>query len=168
MTTPVVGVDRVGVIGGGQMGAGIAEVCARAGLDVLVREVDAGRARAARERIEASLTRAVRKGELTQDLHDRLGRLSYTANLDDLGDRDLVIEAVIEDPEEKLTVHRLLDKVVPEHAILASNTSSIPIINIGMATDRADRVVGLHFFNPVPVLQLVEIVPSLRTSAETI
>jgi 3-hydroxybutyryl-CoA dehydrogenase len=157
------------VVGGGQMGAGIAEVCARAGLDVLVREVTTDRVDAARMRIDGSLARAVRKGKLTEDLHDRaIARISYTADLEDMDDRDLVIEAVIEDPDEKLTVHRLLDKIVSDRTILASNTSSIPIINLCMATSRADKVVGLHFFNPVPVLPLVEVVPSLRTSAETL
>lgn len=162
-------IARVGVVGGGQMGSGIAEVCARSSLEVLVCETGADQLEAARERITASLARAQRKGKLTQELHDRaLARLSYSADLGDMADRDLVIEAVVEDHAAKASVLEALDEVVPAHALLASNTSSIPIINLAMATTRADRVIGLHFFNPVPVMPLVEIVPSLRTSAETV
>lgn len=163
------GIRRVGVVGGGQMGAGIAEVCARSGLDTVVCEVDAVAARAARERVVASLDRAVGRGKLERDTaRDALSRLVFTGNLEDLADRQLVVEAVVENPDAKTGVFAALDKIVEDpEAILASNTSSLPVMRLGMATGRADRVVGLHFFNPVPVLPLVEVVTSLHTSAET-
>lgn len=163
-------VRRVGVVGGGQMGAGIAEVCARAGLDTVVCEADATAARGARERVAASLERAVGRGRLERTAAEAaLARLVCTGDLDALADRQLVIEAVVENSVVKTEVFGALDKIVTDPAaILASNTSAIPIMRLGMATRRADRVVGLHFFNPVPVLPLVEIVPSLHTAAETV
>jgi len=165
----VSGLNRVGVVGAGQMGAGIAEVCARAGLDVLVCESSDNAAAGARRRIQGSLEHAARRGKLTDETHARaVSGLHYTADLKELADRDIVIEAVYEDAAAKLGVLADLDEILAPHVILASNTSSIPIINLGMATDRADRVVGLHFFNPVPVMPLVEVVPSLRTSTETV
>ncbi|WP_405939956.1 3-hydroxybutyryl-CoA dehydrogenase [Streptomyces sp. NBC_00726] len=163
-------ITRVGVVGGGQMGAGIAEVCARAGLDTVVCEVDAVAARTARERVAASLDRAVRRGKLDRAAAgDALARTVFTGSLDDLADRQLVIEAVIENPGAKTEVFAALDKIVEDPAaVLATNTSSLPVMRLGMATSRADRVVGLHFFNPVPVLPLVEVVTSLHTSATTV
>ncbi|MER6464456.1 3-hydroxybutyryl-CoA dehydrogenase [Streptomyces sp. NPDC001228] len=163
------GLTRIGVVGGGQMGAGIAEVCARAGLDTVVCEVDAIAARAARDRIAASLDRAVGRGKLERDAaRDALALTAFTGSLDDLADRQLVIEAVIESPSAKTEVFAALDKTVEDpEAVLATNTSSLPVMRLGMATGRADRVVGLHFFNPVPVLPLVEVVTSLHTSAGT-
>ncbi|RMB80547.1 3-hydroxybutyryl-CoA dehydrogenase [Streptomyces shenzhenensis] len=162
-------IERVGVVGGGQMGAGIAEVCARAGLDTVVCEVDAVAARAARDRVAASLDRAVRRGKLSREAADvAFARLVFTGNLDDLADRQLVVEAVIENPDAKTEIFAALDKIVEDPAaVLATNTSSLPIMRLGMATARADRVIGLHFFNPVPVLPLVEVVTSLHTSADT-
>ncbi|MFD9031935.1 3-hydroxybutyryl-CoA dehydrogenase [Streptomyces sp. NPDC059567] len=162
-------IRRVGIVGGGQMGAGIAEVCARAGLDTVVCEADAEAARAARERVAVSLDRAVRRGRLDRvSAEDALARLLFTGDLDDLADRQLVVEAVVEDAEAKTGIFAALDKIVADpEAILASNTSAVPIMRLGMATHRADRVVGVHFFNPVPVLPLVEIVPSLHTTPET-
>ncbi|WP_052183532.1 3-hydroxybutyryl-CoA dehydrogenase [Streptomyces sp. Amel2xE9] len=151
------------------MGAGIAEVCARAGLDTVVCEVDAVAARAARDRVAASLDRAVRRGKLAPDAAaDALARTVFTGHLDDLADRQLVVEAVVENPAAKTEVFAALDKIVEDpDAVLATNTSSLPVMRLGMATGRADRVVGLHFFNPVPVLPLVEVVTSLHTSAAT-
>ncbi|MGW4304057.1 3-hydroxybutyryl-CoA dehydrogenase [Streptomyces sp. NPDC004646] len=162
-------IARVGVVGGGQMGAGIAEVCARAGLDTVVCEVDAVAARAARDRVAASLDRAVRRGKLERAAaRDARARLVFTGSLDDLADRQLVVEAVVDNPDAKTEVFAALDKIVTDPAaVLATNTSSLPVMRLGMATSRADRVVGLHFFNPVPVLPLVEVVSSLHTSAET-
>lgn len=167
MTGPI---RRVGVVGGGQMGAGIAEVCARAGLDTVVCEVDAVAARAARDRVTSSFDRAVRRGKLERaDAADALARMVFTGGLEYLADRQLVVEAVVENPDAKTEVFAALDKVVEDpEAILASNTSSLPVMRLGMATGRADRVVGLHFFNPVPVLPLVEVVTSLHTSAQTV
>lgn len=163
-------IARVGIVGGGQMGAGIAEVCARAGLDTIVCEADATAADRARERVAVSLERAVRRGKLDRlSAEDALGRLVFTGSLDDLADRQLVIEAVVENAAAKTEISTALDKIVEDPgAILATNTSAIPVMRLGMATHRADRVLGLHFFNPVPVLPLVEVVTSLHTSAGTL
>ncbi|MFC8175247.1 3-hydroxybutyryl-CoA dehydrogenase [Streptomyces sp. NPDC057325] len=160
------GIRRVGVVGGGQMGAGIAEVCARAGLDVLVCETGAPAAAAARERIAVSLEHAVQRGKLDRiSAEASLARIAVTADLTDLQDRQLVVEAVVEDTVAKTEVFAALDKIVTDPAaILATNTSSLPVMRLGMVTNRADRVVGLHFFNPVPVLPLVEVVTTLHTS----
>ncbi|MEU9406755.1 3-hydroxybutyryl-CoA dehydrogenase [Streptomyces sp. NPDC048281] len=162
-------IARIGVVGGGQMGAGIAEVCARAGLDTVVCEADATAARAARERVASSLERAVERGKLAPAAaQDAMARLVFTGELDALADRQLVIEAVVENADAKTEIFAALDKIVEDpDAILATNTSSLPVMRLGMATDRADRVVGLHFFNPVPVLPLVEVVTSLHTAPET-
>ncbi|WP_079407106.1 3-hydroxybutyryl-CoA dehydrogenase [Streptomyces sp. 3211] len=161
-------IRRIGIVGGGQMGAGIAEVCARAGLDTVVCEADAATARAARERVAVSLERAVQRGKLDRiSAEDAQARLLFTGDLEDLADRQLVIEAVVENAASKIEIFTALDKIVEDHeAVLATNTSAIPVMRLGMATGRADRVLGLHFFNPVPVLPLVEIVTSLHTSAE--
>ncbi|NUU20129.1 MAG: 3-hydroxybutyryl-CoA dehydrogenase [Streptomycetaceae bacterium] len=163
-------IRRIGVVGSGLMGSGIAEVCARAGLDVVVREVNADAAEAGRKRITDSLDRAVRRGKLAEDARDAaLGRLHFTTDIAALADRDAVVEAIAEDEGAKAEVFTALDRtVVREDAILASNTSSIPIMKLGMATARPEYVVGVHFFNPVPVLDLVELVPSLLTGEETL
>ncbi|MEA2843541.1 MAG: 3-hydroxybutyryl-CoA dehydrogenase [Actinomycetota bacterium] len=161
-------IERVGVVGCGLMGSGIAEVCARAGVDVVVREVDDAALAAGRSRLERSLARALSKGKLSDEaMEAALGRLRYTTDMGELADRQLVLEAVSESEALKLDVFATLDKVVADDAILASNTSAIPIMKLAMATGRADRVVGLHFFSPVPVLKLVELVSSLLTSEET-
>ena len=162
-------ITRVGVVGCGLMGSGIAEVCARAGLDVMVREVDAAAAEAGLRRIVTSLDRAVRATKLSEDERDAaLKRVQLTTDFADLADRQLVVEAVMEDEALKTETFAALDKVITDDgAILASNTSSIPIMKLGMATQRPEQVVGIHFFNPVPVLRLVELVTSLLTSVET-
>jgi 3-hydroxybutyryl-CoA dehydrogenase len=161
--------ERIGVVGGGIMGSGIAEVCARAGADVIVHEVDDQRAAATRDRIDASLERAVRSGKLDAAAADAArDRLTASSDMTALHDRQLVVEAVVEDEQAKLEVFAKLDSIVTDpRAILASNTSSIPIMKLAMATGRRDRVIGLHFFNPVPVLGLVEVIPSLLTSDDT-
>jgi len=163
-------IERVGVVGCGLMGSGIAEVCARAGLDVVVREVDQAAVSAGRSRIEASLDRAVRAKKLDDEGREAsLGRIRYTTDIADLAERQLVIEAVVEDEHEKLAVFSLLDEhVTGEKSLLASNTSSIPIMKLAMVTRRPESVIGIHFFNPVPVLKLVEVVTSLLTSPETL
>jgi 3-hydroxybutyryl-CoA dehydrogenase len=163
-------IARVGVVGSGLMGSGIAEVCARAGLDVMVTEVDAAAAEHGRQRVVKSLDRAVAAGKLADTERDEaLARISFSTDIGDLGDRQLVVEAVIEDEQTKVDVFRRLDKVVEDPgAVLASNTSSIPIMKLGIATARPEQVIGIHFFNPVPVLRLVELVVSLLTSPETI
>ncbi|GHF56948.1 3-hydroxybutyryl-CoA dehydrogenase [Amycolatopsis bartoniae] len=163
-------IQRVGVVGAGLMGSGIAEVHARAGADVVVTEVGQAALDAGRARIEKSLQRAVRNGKLAEsDADAALGRLTFTTELESFADRDLVVEAVIENEAAKVEIFRSLDKVVERpDAILASNTSSIPIVKLAGATSRPAQVLGIHFFNPVPVLPLVELVPSLLTSEETV
>lgn len=148
------------------MGGGIAEVAAKGGCDVVVVEVSEERARASRDAIGASLDRAAAKGKLSEaDRDAALDRLEVVTDYAALADRRIVIEAVVESEAEKLRVFAELDRTVrDEDAILASNTSSIPIARLASATDRPDHVLGLHFFNPVPVLKLVELIPSLRTA----
>lgn len=161
--------DQIGVVGGGTMGAGIAEVCARSGAHVVVLEVSEEALDAARGRVETSLGRAVRASRLSEDDRDAvLARITWTTSYDDLADRDLVVEAAPEDEELKLDLFRRLDAVVQPGAVLASNTSSIPLVKMAAVTKRPHKVVGVHFFNPVPVLPLVEVVESLLTSAETL
>jgi 3-hydroxybutyryl-CoA dehydrogenase len=159
-------IERVGVIGAGQMGAGIAEVSARAGVDVLVYEPTEALTTAGRNRIAKSLERGVSAGKVTErERSAALGRLKFTTSLADLSDRQLVIEAVIEDDAVKGKIFAELDKLITDpDAVLASNTSSIPIMKIAAATENPGRVLGLHFFNPVPVLPLVELVSTLVTS----
>jgi 3-hydroxybutyryl-CoA dehydrogenase len=160
---------RVGVVGGGIMGSGIAEVSARAGYEVVVREVDDAAVEAAERRLTKSLGRAVRAGKFTEaDRAAAAARLSFTTDLADLGDRDVVIEAIVEDEAEKTAVFRALGGIVSPECLLASNTSSIPIMKLASVTAHPERVIGLHFFNPVPVLPLVEVVPSLLTAPDTV
>lgn len=163
-------IERVGVVGAGQMGGGIAEVCAKAGAQVVVYEPTAELAAAGEQRITASLDRAATKGKLSRDDYDAtVARLTYTSDLADLADRQLVIEAIVEDEAVKAKVFAQLDEIVTDpDAVLASNTSSIPIMKIAAATKNPSRVLGLHFFNPVPVLPLVELVNTLVTSEEAI
>jgi 3-hydroxybutyryl-CoA dehydrogenase len=169
-STSVPSPTRVGVVGCGLMGSGIAEVAARAGLDIAVVEFDAAAAERGLARIESSLATAVDRGKLAADDRDAaLAKISLTHDSDALADRELVIEAVVEDEAAKVGVFEMADKIVVSgDAVLASNTSSIPIMKLAMATQRPESVVGLHFFNPVPVLKLVELVPSLLTSEATI
>ncbi|MGH8914984.1 MAG: 3-hydroxybutyryl-CoA dehydrogenase [Acidimicrobiia bacterium] len=162
-------IERVGVIGGGLMGSGIAEVCARAGSDVIVHEIDAEAAEAARSRVERSLGRAVEKGRLDeQESRSIMGRIALSTDLADQADRQLVIEAATENEELKKQIFAELDAVVPRESILASNTSSIPITRIAAATTRPDQVIGLHFFNPVPVMGLVELVTTVMSSPDVV
>jgi len=161
--------DVIGVVGGGIMGAGIAEVAARAGFTVVLREVNAPAARAAEQRVASSLARAVRAGKLGEDERvAALQQLSCTTDLADLAESDVVIEAIIEDEAEKMAIFSALGRIVSPECLLASNTSSIPIMKLAAAVEHPERVIGMHFFNPVPVLPLVELVPSLLTAPETI
>lgn len=161
--------ETIGVVGGGTMGAGIAEVSARAGCHVVVSEVSPASVQLARDRLEVSLARAVRSGRLADRSADEvLGRVSVEVGLDCMADCEFVIEAAPEDESLKLELFRRLDDVLPTGALLASNTSSIPLVKMAAVTRRPESVVGIHFFNPVPVLPLVEIVESLLTSAETL
>jgi 3-hydroxybutyryl-CoA dehydrogenase len=162
-------IARVGIVGGGIMGSGIAEVCARAGADVVVIEATEVAAKQTAVRISASLERAVSRGKLEASAASEANdRLAIASDFERLADRELVVEAVVEDKATKLEIFGRLAKVVTsEDAILASNTSSIPIVELGVAAGaRSDHVVGLHFFNPVPVLSLVEVIPSLLTSGQ--
>ena len=161
-----VSIERVGVVGAGQMGAGIAEVCLKAGADVTIFEPTEALAEAGRNRIATSLDRAVAKGKLAADDREvALARLTATTTLADLADRQLVIEAIVEDENVKAKVFAELDEVITDpDAVLASNTSSIPIMKIASATKHPSRGLGLHFFNPVPVLPLVELISTLVTS----
>jgi 3-hydroxybutyryl-CoA dehydrogenase len=162
------GIERVGVVGAGLMGAGIAEVSAKAGCAVTVCDINDAAVAAGRNRIETSLDRAVKAGKLDDEARTAtLGRIHFVTDIGELADRQLVVEAVREFEDEKLDVFRNLGKiVVDDQAILASNTSSIPSMKLAMATDRPEHVLGLHFFNPVPVMRLVELIPSIVTSAE--
>ncbi len=158
---------RIGVVGCGLMGSGIAEVCARAGLDVVVAESSAGAAVAGRTRLEKSLMRAEERGKI-DSATEVLDRIRVVEGLEELADRDLVVEAILEDEAAKIALFKQLDKIVTSpQAVLASNTSSIPIMKLAVATSRPSHVLGVHFFNPVPVLSLVELVPSLLTTNET-
>src|ERR671916_450909 len=160
---------RIGVVGGGLMGSGIAEVCARSGVDVTVVEADEERAERARAAIERSLGRAVRAGKLDEDGRAAaLERLAVTSVFEDIDGVDAAIEAVIENEQLKRDVFRRLDELLPDALFLASNTSSVPIMKLGAETKHPGRVVGMHFFNPVPVLPLVELVTSIMTEPETL
>jgi len=160
-------VRKVGVVGCGVMGAGIVEVCARAGLDVLYVEAGPDLVERGRSRIEASILRAVERGKLSEgQREEELGRIAGTTSIEDLADRDLVIEAATEHSDTKREVFRRLDEVTGPEVILASNTSSIPIVDLAAATNRPELIVGLHFFNPVPVMGLIEVVKAITDSDE--
>jgi 3-hydroxybutyryl-CoA dehydrogenase len=164
------GIERVGVVGCGQMGAGIAEVCARAGLSVRVAETTGEALELGRTRLVASLDRAAGRGKITETEREAaLGRISFTTDLGLFADRDLVIEAVVENEQVKTEIFQLLDQVVTRpDAILATNTSSVPVVRLAMATSRPAHVLGIHFFNPPQVQRLVELVPALTTGEETL
>ncbi|MYA65004.1 MAG: 3-hydroxybutyryl-CoA dehydrogenase [Gemmatimonadetes bacterium] len=161
-------IEKVGVAGCGLMGSGIVEVSAKAGCDVVVREIDDGALAAGKARIVKSLDRAVGRGKLDPAARDEaLARITFTTSLDDFADRELVIEAIIESLDAKNELFGQLDGVCPEETIFASNTSSLTVTDMAAATSRPDRFVGLHFFNPVPVMKLVEVVRTIVTSQET-
>jgi 3-hydroxybutyryl-CoA dehydrogenase len=160
---------RVGVVGAGLMGSGIAEVCARAGVDVTVVEADDKAVERAQAAIERSLDRAVKAGKLDGGGREAATEhLAYTSALPDVAGADAAIEAVVEDEVLKREVFKQLDELLPDAEFLASNTSSVPIMKLGAETSHPGRVIGLHFFNPVPVLPLVEVVRSIMTSEETV
>ncbi|HEV3074583.1 MAG TPA: 3-hydroxybutyryl-CoA dehydrogenase [Thermoanaerobaculia bacterium] len=160
-------IRQVGVLGCGLMGAGIAEVAARAGFETVVREVSEEVVEKGLEKLRGSLDKAVERGKLDAGERDKAwGRLHGVVDLGALADCDLVVEAIVENLDEKRRTFAALDAVVKEGALFASNTSSLTITQIAMATRRPDRFVGLHFFNPVPVMKLVEVVRTLLTSQE--
>jgi 3-hydroxybutyryl-CoA dehydrogenase len=161
-------IKKVGVLGCGLMGSGIAEVAARSGYETVVREVTEELIDKGLQKIGGSLGKAVERGKLEAVARDEvLGRLSGTVKLEDLADCDVVIEAIVENLEEKKKIFSTLDEVVKKDALFASNTSSLTMTQIAMFTHRPDQVVGLHFFNPVPVMKLVEVVRTLLTSDES-
>jgi 3-hydroxybutyryl-CoA dehydrogenase len=163
------GITKVGVVGCGFMGSGIVQVCAQSGYQVVVSEASDKLLKKGIERVDYYLTRGVEKGRLSgQDKDSALGRIRGTINIRDLNDCDLAIEAVPEDMDLKKRVFAELDKVCPGHAILASNTSCLSIIDLAMATGRPDKVLGMHFCSPVPVNRLLEIVRTIATSDDTI
>ena len=161
-------IKTVGVLGAGLMGSGIAQVAAQAGFATKVREVSEALCQRGRGGIEKMLGKAVERGKLAADQRDAsLGRLEFTTAVADLRDCDIVIEAVVEDLEVKNAMWKELDALCPPHTIFASNTSSLTIAAMAAATARADRMVGLHFFNPVPLMKLVEVVRTVTTSDGT-
>ncbi|MCH0567475.1 MULTISPECIES: 3-hydroxybutyryl-CoA dehydrogenase [unclassified Streptomyces] len=168
-TTSARDIRRVGVVGSGIMGTGIAELCAKAGLDVTVAVSSEASLVSGPERLTRSLDRGVDKGKTTRQERDAaLARVTFTRDLGDLADRQLVVEAVKENEQLKLELFTSLDKIVEDpDAILASNTSSIPIVRLARATGRPGQVVGMHFFNPVQVLPLVELIDSVLTDPTT-
>lgn len=158
----------VGVLGGGLMGSGIAHACAAAGYETIVREVSDALNAKARASIEKAFDKAIERGKATaDDKASALAKLHVTTDVNALAGADMVIEAVVEDVAVKRELFSALDRLCPEHTIFASNTSSLTITEIAAATQRPDRFVGLHFFNPVPVMKLVEVVRALRTSDAT-
>lgn len=162
-------ISKVGVVGCGLMGSGIAEISAKAGLQVVVREMDAKALESGTARVQKSLERAVSRGKATDEERTQtLDRIAFSTRLEDLADADLVIEAIVEDPAAKNELFKSLDEICKPETILASNTSSLTITDMAAATNRPEKLVGLHFFNPVPVMKLVEVVRTIVTSEETL
>ncbi|MCB9127551.1 MAG: 3-hydroxybutyryl-CoA dehydrogenase [Ardenticatenales bacterium] len=161
-------INKVGVIGSGLMGSGIAEQSARCGFDVVVREINPEAVEAGQKRIFGSMTRGLERGKMTQEAHDEaVARLSFTTEVEALADCDIIIEAATENMALKKEIFADLDRLAKADAILATNTSSLSIAEIAAATSRPDKVLGIHFFNPVPVMPLIEYVRGLLTSDET-
>ena len=164
------GITKVGVVGCGLMGSGIAEISAKSGLPTIVCEADAGAVERGQQRIQKSISRALAGNKISQTEYDTINEhLSFNHVISDLSECDLIIEAVVENEAAKVAVFKKLDEIIrwPD-TILATNTSSIPVMKLGMVTSRPSHVVGIHFFNPVPVLRLAEVIPSLLTSEDTV
>lgn len=161
-------IKKIMVIGAGQMGSGIAQVCAQAGFHVVLNDMNEAALEKGLGNIEKQLTRAVEKERINdEDKEATLARLTSSSSLEAASDCDLVIEAVIENMDVKASVFQQLDEIAPAHAILATNTSSLPITDIAALTKRPEQVIGMHFMNPVPVMKLVEVIKGLQTSEET-
>ena len=161
-------IKKVGVLGCGLMGRGIAQVAATNGYTTIVREISRELNDKGKAAIVKSLDKLVEKGKLTADVRDgTLGRLTFTTEMSDLKDCDIVVEAIVEDLDLKRALWKELDGLCPDHTIFASNTSSLTIAAMAAATERADRFVGLHFFNPVPLMKLVEVVRTVTTSSDS-
>ena len=158
-------IKKVMVIGAGQMGGGIAQVCAEAGFDVKLNDINEESYQKGLGIITKNLSRNVEKGRMTEDEKTAvLGRITKSLDLQDAADVDIIIEAAVENMDIKQSIFAQLDDIAPAHAILASNTSSLPITEIAAATNRAEKVIGMHFMNPVPVMKLVEIIRGLATA----
>jgi len=161
-------IKKVMVIGAGQMGSGIAQVCAQSGYDVMLNDMNDEALNKGVKNIEKHLARSVEKERFTSKEKDEvLNRLTPSQKLEDAADRDIVIEAVVENMDVKAEVFRKLDNITPKEAILATNTSSLPITEIAAVTERPEKVIGMHYMNPVPVMKLVEVIRGLQTSEET-
>ncbi len=161
-------IKKIGVVGAGQMGGGIAHVSAQAGFDVILQDLEDSFVEQGLATIDKNLQRSVDKGKLTaEQKHETLGRIRGTSRLEDLAECDFVVEAVVENLDVKTDLFRKLDRIAKAGVILATNTSSISITKIAAATERAERVMGMHFMNPVPVMQLVEVIRGLGTSDQT-
>jgi len=169
MSKKVEDIKKVGVIGSGTMGSGIAQVVASNDIEVLLVDVSADALDRGIKGIEKSLGRLVKKEAIAQkDSNSILSKIVKTTNFNDLGDVDLVIEAVFEDMDVKKEIYNKLDNITGEDVVLATNTSSLPIVEIAVSTSKADKIVGMHFFNPAPLMKLVEIIKTLTTSDETV
>src|SRR6266480_6347929 len=165
----VMAVKRVGIVGSGIMGSGIAEVAAKAGIEVVLRSRAQSTADKMVAGLEKSLNKQVERNKLEAGERDAvLGRVQAVTDLRDLGECDLVIESIVEDLETKKHLFTDLDRICPEHAIIATNTSTLPVVEMAMNTGRPDKVCGIHFFNPAPMMALVEVVRAITTSDETI
>ncbi|ALX49861.1 3-hydroxybutyryl-CoA dehydrogenase [Lentibacillus amyloliquefaciens] len=161
-------IKKVMVIGAGQMGSGIAQVCAQSGYEVLLNDVNREALQKGMQNIEKLLTRSVDKERISeQEKSETMNRLNSTTDIQEVKNCDMTIEAIVENMDVKTKVFRQLDEHAPEHAILATNTSSLPITEIAASTNRAEQVIGMHFMNPVPVMKLVEVIRGLQTSDET-
>ncbi|HLR81327.1 MAG TPA: 3-hydroxybutyryl-CoA dehydrogenase [Bacillota bacterium] len=161
-------IEKVMVIGAGQMGSGIAQVFAQSGFEVLLNDMNEQALDKGMNNIEKLLERAVEKERMTEQAKEEtIARLSKSTDLKDAEDRDLIVEAVVENMDVKADVFKQLDEIAPKHAILATNTSSLPITQIAAVTNRPEQVIGMHFMNPVPVMKLVEVIRGLQTSDET-
>ncbi|MGD6966533.1 3-hydroxybutyryl-CoA dehydrogenase [Rossellomorea vietnamensis] len=160
-------IKKVMVVGAGQMGSGIAQVCAQAGFKIKLNDLKEELVQRGMGVITKNLSRSVEKGRMTEEEKDKvLANLTQSTDLNDAGDVDLVIEAAVENMEIKTKIFKQLDEIAPEHAILATNTSSLPITEVAAATSRPQKVIGMHFMNPVPVMKLVEIIRGLATTDE--
>ena len=158
-----------GVVGAGQMGNGIAQVAATSGLQVIMNDINDEFVQRGFNNIQKILSRSVEKGKISEDEKNAiLGRIKLSTDINDMKDADFVVEAATENEAIKFTIFENLDKICPQHAILATNTSSIPIGRIASKTKRPEKVIGMHFMNPVPVMKLVEVIPGLATSEETL
>lgn len=163
----VAGFSKVAVIGAGQMGNGIAQVCAMSGLSTCLFDINQGQVESAKQSIKGSLQKLSEKGKLDEDPAAVFARLTFASDLTTLDPADLYIEAIVENESIKTKLFKQLDELSPPEAILASNTSSIPITRLASATQRPDKVIGMHFMNPVPIMKLVEIIPGMATSPTT-